>query len=250
MSLLCSFRPFRNTILGLYCWVHIIKIYILAFTSASPKAIIIYTNIVKLLLRTAFKLIRTLNNIANAPRNSLVTGLFSIECTYVTYIITLLHPINNKQEFTTLKAALVTLAPLLSATLSKLRLTAVKTMRNKMHPNVAALKKPKIITNDDNSNFNISNSNKEVKEKESVIRDSNSLEDEGHNALDTDKIETLAALEAKIPKYMLLRKDAAAALKLCIRLAADLGRIGLDFYRSYSRVITNRPATYTEIQEY
>ncbi|KAF2711252.1 hypothetical protein K504DRAFT_453115 [Pleomassaria siparia CBS 279.74] len=130
--------------------------------SASPKAIIIYTNIVKLLLRTAFKLIRMLNNIADAPRNSLVTGLFSIECTYVTYIITLLYPV-------------------------------------------------------------ISNaSNKEVKEKGSVIRDSNSLEDEGHDVLDIDKTEILAALEAKIPKYMLLRKDAAAALKLCIRLAADL----------------------------
>ncbi|KAF2702614.1 hypothetical protein K504DRAFT_453098 [Pleomassaria siparia CBS 279.74] len=146
---------------------------------------------------------------------------------------------NNKQEFTTLKAALVTLAPLLSATLSKLRLAVVKTMRNKMHPNVANLKKPKIIANNNNSNFNISNSNKEVKEKGSVIRDSDSLEDEGHDVLDIDKTETLAALEAKIPKYMLLRKDAATALKLCIRLAVDLGRIGLDFYRSYSRATTN-----------
>ncbi|KAF2702607.1 hypothetical protein K504DRAFT_453106 [Pleomassaria siparia CBS 279.74] len=112
-------------------------------------------------------------------------------------------------------------------------------MRNKMHPNVANLKKPKIIADDNNSDFNISNSNKEVKEKGSVIRDSNSLEDEGHDVLDTDKTETLAALEAKIPKYMLLRKDAAAALKLCIRLAVDLGRIGLDFYRSHSRATTN-----------
>ncbi|KAF2702384.1 hypothetical protein K504DRAFT_456530 [Pleomassaria siparia CBS 279.74] len=117
---------------------------------------------------------------------------------------------NNKQEFIILKAALVTLAN---------------------------LKKPKIIANNNNSNFNISNSNKEVKEKGSIIRDSNSLEDKGHNVLDTDKTEILAALEAKIPKYMLLRKDAAAALKLCIRLAVDLGLLHIQKYKDAKNCI-------------